>query len=46
MGLEPFQCGDRLWTSEFDVGRRQIPTPKDGLRAERILNYNDRRPIT
>ena len=31
-----FQCGDRLWTSESDVCRRQILTSKDGPRAERV----------
>ena len=42
--LEPFQCGDRLYTSESDVCRRHILTYKDGqiltsevsLRTERI----------
>ena len=31
-----FQCGDRLYTSESDVYRRQILTYKDGTRAERV----------
>ena len=31
-----FQCGDRLYTSESDVYRRQILTYKDGPRAERV----------
>ena len=31
----PLQCGDRLYTSESDVCRRQILTYKDGSRAER-----------
>ena len=34
MSYEPFQRGDRLYTSESDVCRRQILTYKDGLRAE------------
>ena len=32
----PFQCGDRLYTSESDVCRRQILMYKDGPRTERI----------
>ena len=42
MGLRPlerfkfFQCGDRLYTSESDVCRRQILTYKDGPRTERV----------
>ena len=42
MGLRPleivlfFQCGDRLYTSESAVYRRQILTYKDGPRAERV----------
>ena len=44
MGLRPLeqllfkllQCGDRLYTSESDVYRRQIMTYKDGPRAERF----------
>ena len=32
----PFQRGDRLYTSESDVCRRQILTYKDGPRAEII----------
>ena len=31
-----FQCGDRLYTSESDVNRRQILTYKIGPRAERV----------
>ena len=31
-----FQCGDRLYTLETDVHRRQILTYKDGPRAERV----------
>ena len=31
-----FQSGDRLYTSESDVYRRQILTYKDGPRAERV----------
>ena len=31
-----FQCGDRLYTSESDVYRRQILTSKDGPRTERV----------
>ena len=34
-----FQCGDRLYTSESDVYRRQILTYKDGTRTERA-NYD------
>ena len=40
MGLRPseiwffFQCGDRPYTSESDVYRRQILTYKDGHRTE------------
>ena len=34
MCYEPFQRGDRLYTSESDVCRRQILTYKDGLRTE------------
>ena len=42
MGLRPleicsfFQCGDRLYTAESAVYRRQILTYKDGSRAERV----------
>ena len=42
MGLRPliffliFQCGDRLYTSESDVYRRQILTYEDGPRTERV----------
>ena len=42
MGLWPleiihfFQCGDRLYTSESDVYRRQTLTHKDDPRAERL----------
>ena len=42
MGLRPleffifFPCGDRLYTSESDVYRRQILTYKDGPRAVRV----------
>ena len=42
MGLRPleicsfFQCGDRLYTSESAVYRRQILTYKDGSRAESL----------
>ena len=32
----PFQRGDRLYTSESDVYRRQIPTYTEGHRTERI----------
>ena len=31
-----FQCGDRLYTSESDVCRRQILTYKNGPRAEKV----------
>ena len=33
---KPFQCVDRLYTSESDVCRRQIMTYEDGPRTERI----------
>ena len=33
-----FQCGDRVYTSESDVCRRQILTYKDGPRTERFNN--------
>ena len=42
MGLRPleifkfFQRGDRLYTSESDVYRRQILTYKDGPHTERV----------
>ena len=42
MGLRPveifqfFLYGDRLYTWESDVYRRQIPTYKDGPRTERV----------
>ena len=43
MGLRPlfyfFQCGDRLYTSESDVYRRQILSYKDGPRAERVKTH-------
>ena len=40
--LRPFQCGDRLYTSESDVYRRQILTYKDGPRAKRVdVNISD-----
>ena len=35
----PFQRGDRLYTSESDVCRRQIMTYKDGLHTERIKTF-------
>ena len=35
MLAEPFQRGDRLYTSESDVCRRQILTSKDDHRAEK-----------
>ena len=31
-----FQCGNRLYTSESDVYRRQILTHKDSPRTERV----------
>ena len=31
-----FQCGDRLYTSDYDVCRRHILTYKDGPRTERV----------
>ena len=33
---QPFQCADRLYTSESDVYRRQILTYKDDPRTERM----------
>ena len=33
---EKFQCGDRLYTSESDVYRRQILTYEGGPRTEKI----------
>ena len=33
-GSKPFQRGDRLYTSESDVCRRQILMYKDGSRTE------------
>ena len=46
--IQPFQRGNRLYTSESDVCRRQILTYKDDPRAERIemIMYNGRKPIT
>ena len=38
-GFQPLQCGDRLYTSESDVCRRQILTYKDGPRTERIEKF-------
>ena len=35
-----FQCGDRLYTSESDVYRRQILTYEDGPRAERVKRWD------
>ena len=34
--IQTFQRGDRLYTSESDVCRRQILAYKDGPRTERI----------
>ena len=42
MNPSPFQCGDRLYTSESDVNRRQILTYKDGPRTEGMRLF----PIT
>ena len=42
----PFQCSDRLYTSESDVCRRQILTYKDSPRTGKKNNSNGRRPIT
>ena len=41
----PFQHGDRLYTLESDVCRRQILTYKAGPRTEKNI-YNGRRPIS
>ena len=44
MGLRPleifefFQCGDRLYSPESDVYRRQIVTYKDGRSAKRVTS--------
>ena len=35
----PFQRGDRLYTSESDVSRRQILMYKDGPQAEGIKTF-------
>ena len=37
--VDPFSAGDRLYTSEPDICRRQILTYKDDRRAERIKIY-------
>ena len=37
--FEFFQCGDRLFTSESDVYRRQILTYKGSPHAERVKTY-------
>ena len=34
-----FQSGDRLYTSESDVYRRQILAYRDGLRVESIVPF-------
>ena len=34
-----FQCGDRFFTSESDVHRRQIMASKNGPRAEMVTRY-------
>ena len=39
MNIYFFQCGDRLYTSESDVYRRQILTYKDGPRTEGVNCY-------
>ena len=36
-----FQCGDRFYTSESDVYRRQILTYKDGPRTEGVKVTSD-----
>ena len=36
INILPFQGGDRLWTPESDVYRRQILTSKVGHRTERV----------
>ena len=35
-GVKPFQCGDRLYSSESDVYKRQILTSKVDPRSESI----------
>ena len=40
MPTSPFQCGDRLYTSESDVCRRQIMTCKDGPCTEWIKTFH------
>ena len=37
--FQPFQCGDRLYSSEPDVCLRQILAYKDGRRNERITTF-------
>ena len=37
--LKFFQCGDRIYTSESDVYRRQIMISKDGPCAKRVIHY-------
>ena len=37
--FEPSKCGGRLYTSEFDVCRRQILMYKDGRRTEGITSF-------
>ena len=45
MGLRPlemfefFQCGDRLYSPESDVYRRQIVTYKNGRSAKRVTSW-------
>ena len=37
--VQPFERGDRFYTSEFDVSRRQILTYKDGPHTEKIAIF-------
>ena len=47
VSVKPLQCGDRLYTSESDVCRRQILTCKVDPRTVRVnIIYNGRRPMT
>ena len=45
-GFQFFQRGDRLYTSESDVYRRQILTYKDGPRTERVEDSYLIRPLS
>ena len=36
VGSSPFQCGDRFYTSDSDVYRRQVLTSKVNPRTEKV----------